>query len=30
VGQVNEEGTLEWLEFEDLDGNRLGICFFPE
>ncbi|MEH7610295.1 VOC family protein [Gottfriedia acidiceleris] len=28
--QLNEDGTFKWFEFKDLEGNRLGVCSFPE
>ncbi|WP_088070940.1 VOC family protein [Gottfriedia luciferensis] len=30
VEKVNQDGTFKWFEFYDLDGNRLGVCSFPE
>lgn len=29
VDEINED-NVEWFEFEDIDGNRLGVCSFLE
>ncbi|WP_394137787.1 VOC family protein [Cytobacillus oceanisediminis] len=28
--QIQDDGTVKWFEFEDLDGNKLGVCHFSE
>ncbi|MBT2687461.1 VOC family protein [Bacillus sp. ISL-47] len=28
--QIQDDGTVKWFEFEDLDGNKLGVCHFNE
>lgn len=30
VEPINEDGTVKWFNFEDLEGNQLGVCYFPE
>ncbi|GLB60010.1 VOC family protein [Cytobacillus sp. NCCP-133] len=30
AGPIQDDGTVKWFEFEDLDGNKLGVCHFEE
>ncbi|PWW28809.1 glyoxalase/bleomycin resistance protein/dioxygenase superfamily protein [Cytobacillus oceanisediminis] len=27
---LQDDRTAKWFEFEDLDGNKLGVCHFSE
>ncbi|EFV75677.1 hypothetical protein HMPREF1013_04172 [Bacillus sp. 2_A_57_CT2] len=30
AGPIQDDGTVKWFEFEDPDGNKLGVCHFKE
>ncbi|WP_084028915.1 VOC family protein [Bacillus sp. J33] len=30
TGPIQDDGTVKWFDFEDLEGNKLGVCHFKE
>ncbi|KOO52032.1 VOC family protein [Viridibacillus arvi] len=30
VEPINDDGNVKWFKFQDLEGNNLEVCYFPE
>lgn len=30
VEPINDDGNVKWFKFQDLEGNKLEVCHFPE